>query len=105
MRWARPKSLTGLMLLGLALIAGPLLVAVVDAAIQIRSLTRTSQELVLDGVRAARLSQSMLADINSLWRYARIYQAVGDTTWLDSYRKTDQHLADTRTQLAELLDS
>ena len=93
------------MLLGLALIAGPLLVAVVDAAIQIRSLTRTSQELVEEGVNAARLSQSMLADINSLWRYARIYQAVGDTRWLDSYRETDQKLANTRTELARVLDS
>jgi len=93
------------MLLGLAFIAVPLLVAVVDAAIQIRSLTRTSQDLVLDGVRAARLSQSMLADINSLDRTARIYGAVGDTRWLESYRKTDQQLADTRAQLAELLDS
>ena len=105
MRWARPKSLTGLMLLGLALIAGPLLVAVVDAAIQIRSLTNTSQALVEEGVNAARLSQSMLADINSLWRYARIYQAVGDTRWLDSYRETDQKLANTRTELARVLDS
>ena len=93
------------MLLGLAFIAGPLLVAVVDAAIQIRSLTKTSQDLVLDGVRAARLSQSMLADIGSLERYARIYGAVGDIRWLESYRKTDQQLADTRVQLAELLDS
>ncbi len=54
------------MLLGLALIAVPLLVAVVDAAIQIRSLTKASQALVLEGVQAARLSQSMFADIASL---------------------------------------
>jgi len=93
------------MLLGLALIAGPLLVAVVDAAIQIRSLSQTSQQQVRQGVQAARLSQSMLADINSLQRSAAIYKAVGDTTWLDSYRKTDQQLAVTRTELALVLDS
>jgi two-component system, NtrC family, sensor histidine kinase GlrK len=93
------------MLLGLALIAGPLLVAVVDAAIQIRSLSRTSEQQVRQGVQAARLSQSMLADINSLQRSAAIYKAVGDTTWLDSYRKTDQQLASTRTELALVLDS
>jgi two-component system sensor histidine kinase GlrK len=105
MRWASPKSLTGLMLLGLAFIAVPLLWAVVDAAIQIRSLSRTSQQQVRQGVQAARLSQSMLADINSLQRSAAIYKAVGDTTWLDSYRKTDQQLAVTRTELALVLDS
>ena len=43
------------MLLGLALIAGPLLVAVVDAALQIRQLAAASQELVQEGVLSARL--------------------------------------------------
>ena len=66
MRLPRLKSLTGLMLLGLAFIAGPLLVAVIDAAFQIRSLAAASQELVTVGVNSARLSQSLFADINSL---------------------------------------
>ena len=104
MRWARPKSLSGLMLLGLALIAGPLLVAVVDAVIQIRSLTRTSQDLVLDGVRAARLSQSMIADIAQLRRTVGFYKVLGDVRMLDTYRRTDQQLASTRTELSRLLD-
>jgi len=38
MHWARPKSLSGLMILGLALIAVPLLVAIFSAALQIREL-------------------------------------------------------------------
>jgi two-component system, NtrC family, sensor histidine kinase GlrK len=103
MRWARPKSLTGLMLLGLALIAVPLLVAVVDAAIQIRSQSRQSQALVLEGVQTARLSQSMFADIASLARTVRLYQILNDTKVLDGYRRTDQGLAGTRAQLASLL--
>jgi two-component system sensor histidine kinase GlrK len=105
MRWARPKSLTGLMLLGLALIAGPLLVAVVDAAIQIRQLAAASQNLVQEGVQSARLSQSLFADIAWLERTVRLYQVLGDVTMLDTYRTTDQRLAATRTQLARLLDS
>ncbi|HEX5163127.1 MAG TPA: HAMP domain-containing sensor histidine kinase [Steroidobacteraceae bacterium] len=105
MRWARPKSLTGLMLLGLALIAGPLLVAVVDAAIQIRSLTLTSQQMVLNGVRVARLSQSLFADIRQLDRTVKLYQVLGDVKLLEAYRNTDQSLAATRTELAALLDS
>ena len=48
------------MLLGLALIAGPLLVAVVDAGFQIRNLSATSQQLVLEGVQSARLSRSLI---------------------------------------------
>jgi two-component system, NtrC family, sensor histidine kinase GlrK len=92
------------MLLGLALIAGPLLVAVVDAAIQIRRLTTASQDLVQEGVQGARLSQSMFADIDSLGRTVRLYQVLGDVSLLDVYRTTDQRLATTRAQLSRLLD-
>jgi two-component system sensor histidine kinase GlrK len=105
MRWPRPKSLTGLMLLGLALIAGPLLVAVVDASIQLRSLSKASQDLVIEGVKTARLSQSLFADINSLERTVRLYQVLGDVKLLEAYRNTDKSLADTREELARLLDA
>jgi two-component system, NtrC family, sensor histidine kinase GlrK len=104
MQWPRPKSLTGLMLLGLALIAGPLLVAVVDAAIQINRLSKASQELVREGVQSARLSRSLIADIASLSRTVRLYQVLNNPAMLDSYRNTDQRLAATRTQIAQLLD-
>lgn len=93
------------MLLGLALIAGPLLVAVVDAAIQLRSLSKSSQDLVLEGVQTARLSQSLFADINSLERTVRLYQVLGNRSLLETYRKTDERLANTRNQLVSLLDS
>ena len=92
------------MLLGLAFIAGPLLVAVVDAGFQIRNLSATSQQLVLEGVQSARLSRSLIADIASLERTARLYHVIEDPILLDTYRRTDQSLAATRTQLALLLD-
>ena len=41
------------MLLGLALIAVPLLVAVLTAALQIRQLADTGQKIVVEGVTAA----------------------------------------------------
>jgi two-component system, NtrC family, sensor histidine kinase GlrK len=91
------------MLLGLALIAGPLLVAVIDAAIQIRSLAEASQELVKEGVNSARLSQSLFADITSLSGTIKRYQVLGKPQMLETYRATDQRLAATRTQLAALL--
>jgi two-component system sensor histidine kinase GlrK len=104
MRWARPKSLSGLMLAGLAMIAIPLLFAVVDAAIQIRHLTAATEDLVNNGVRSARLTQSMFADINSLDRTVRLYNVLGDVKLLDTYRETDQRLALTRTELSRLLN-
>src|SRR5688572_14644774 len=104
MRWPRPKSLTGLMLLGLALIAGPLLVAVVDAAIQINRLSQTSQDLVREGVQSARLSRSLIADIASLRRTASLYQVLRNATVLDGYRETDQRLATIRSQMTQMLN-
>jgi two-component system, NtrC family, sensor histidine kinase GlrK len=103
MRLPSPKSLTGLMLLGLAFIAVPLLVAVIDAAFQIRSLSVTSQKLVQEGVTSARLTRSLSADIASLERTASLYQVIGEPKMLDRYRQTDQSLAATRSQLAALL--
>jgi two-component system sensor histidine kinase GlrK len=91
------------MLLGLALIAGPLLVAVIDAAIQLRSLAKSSQDLVMEGVRTTRLTQSLFADINSLDRTVRLYQVIQRPQLLETYRNTDQRLANTRAELAELL--
>jgi two-component system sensor histidine kinase GlrK len=92
------------MLLGLALIAGPLLVAVIDAAIQIRTLAKASEELVREGVQTAQLSQSMAADIYSLKRTTQLYQVLGNVKMLDAIRTTDQRLASTRTQLTQLLE-
>jgi two-component system sensor histidine kinase GlrK len=91
------------MLLGLALIAGPLLVAVVDAAIQINRLTDSSQNLVLKGVQTARLSQSLFGDIRSLERTVKLYQVLKKVELLEVYRTTDQNLASTRNQLQALL--
>jgi len=104
MQWPRPKSLTGLMLLGLALIAGPLLVAVVDAAIQINRLSKASQDLVTKGVESARLSRDLIADIASLDRAVRLYQIDRRPEFLDTYRNNDQRLAAKRTQMAQVLD-
>jgi two-component system sensor histidine kinase GlrK len=92
------------MLLGLAFIAAPLLAAVVDAAIQIRSLKHTSQMLVGKGVQAARDSQSMITDIASLRRTVSVYQVLERASLLDNYRRTDQQLATTRTRLTQVLD-
>jgi two-component system, NtrC family, sensor histidine kinase GlrK len=92
------------MLLGLALIAGPLLVAVIDAAIQINRLSKASQELVREGVQSARLSRSLVADIASLRRTASFYNVLGNATVLEGYRDIDQRLANTRIQIAQLLE-
>src|SRR5215469_2941947 len=99
MQWARPKSLSGLMILGLALIAVPLLVAIFSAALQIRELADTGQKIVIEGVTAARASQDLFSQIASLERTAQLYNVLTDPKLLDLYRQQDARLTVTREQL------
>jgi two-component system sensor histidine kinase GlrK len=87
------------MLLGLAVIAVPLLVALGDAELQIRALADTGQQLVVEGVAAARASQELFAQISSLERTARLYQVLNDPKLLELYRSQDSRLSATRAEL------
>jgi two-component system, NtrC family, sensor histidine kinase GlrK len=87
------------MLLGLALIAVPLLVAVLTAALQIRQLADTGQKIVVEGVTAARASQELFSEISSLERTARLYDVLNDSNLLELYRRQDGRLTTTRIQL------
>jgi two-component system sensor histidine kinase GlrK len=103
MRWARPKSLSSLMLLGLALIAVPLLVAVLNAGVQIRFLAKTSERLVVEGVQATRYTQDLFSEIAALERTTRLYQVLGDRKLLDAYHQNDRRLAATAVVLQQAL--
>jgi two-component system, NtrC family, sensor histidine kinase GlrK len=117
MRWLLPKSLNGFLLLGLIVLAGPLLLALLNATVQMRQLADSSQRLVADGVQTTRLSQDLYAQIALLERSARLYQVLGDATVLAAFRDHDQrlstivvsligqlHSADAKAQLSRLVD-
>jgi len=99
MQWARPKSLTGLMVLGLALIAVPLLVAVLTAGFHIQTMSERTQRIVLEGKTIARASQDMVSQIATLERTARLYPVLNDPNFLENYRRQDARLTTTRLQL------
>src|SRR5215472_6461338 len=61
MQWPRPKSLSGLMLVGLGLMAVPLLAAIVTALLQMRGVADTGQRIIGEGVGAARARQALFA--------------------------------------------
>jgi len=82
MRWLLPKSLNGFLLLGLCVLAGPLLFAILNATVQMRRLADTSQRLVGHSVQTTRLSQDVYAQIALLERSARLYEVLGDPTVL-----------------------
>jgi two-component system, NtrC family, sensor histidine kinase GlrK len=87
------------MLIGLALIAIPLLAAILTAVLQIRDLADTGQKIIVEGVTAARASQALFAQIASLERTARLYYVLKDPKLLDVYRSQDAGLTLTQQQL------
>lgn len=105
MQWFRPKSLSSLMLFGLVVVAVPLLVAIVNAALQMRRLTDTSRELVIEGVSTARSSQDLKSEIDSLERATRVYEVLNDAKLLELYKEQDAQFNETRTNLAQHLTS
>jgi len=90
------------MLFGLALIAVPLLAAVLTAVLQIRDLSDTGQKIVIEGVTGARASQALFGQIASLERTARLHRVLKDPKLLELYRTQDQRLSTTREQLHTL---
>jgi two-component system sensor histidine kinase GlrK len=103
MRWPRPKSLHGFLLLGLAIIAVPLLAAMLNATVQMRRLTEASQRLVLESVQTTRLTQNMFGQIASLERAARLYQVMGSATVLAALHEHDAALGGSLRELRSQL--
>jgi two-component system sensor histidine kinase GlrK len=89
------------MLVGLALIAVPLLAAILTAVLQMRELADTGQKIVIQGVTGARASQALFGQIASLERTARLYEVLRDPKLLDLYRTQDERLTSTRDQLRQ----
>jgi len=87
------------MLVGLVLMAVPLLAAILTAVLQMRVLADTGQRIIVEGVTAARASQALFAQIASLERTARLFNVLNDAKLLDVYRTQDERLSATREQL------
>jgi two-component system sensor histidine kinase GlrK len=102
MRFPRPKSLSGLMLIGFTIVAAPLLFAIVNAAVQINHLSTRSEQLVVHGVRGTRNNQRMFEEIGALERTARLYQIIGSADLLDVYARTQERLVTTVRELLTL---
>jgi len=98
----RPRSITGLILLGFALVAAPLLIAIVRAAIQMDRLAEESEHLVLVGVEATRLSQEMVELIPDLERNARLYSVLGNPDLIDLYENNERKFLATVDELGVL---
>jgi len=103
MNFPRPRSLSGLVLLGLAIIALPLVAGLVTAGLQMRRLAETSERIVAEGVNATRLTQELFAQSVSLERQVRLYQVLGDPKLIQTYASQDSRLQEIETRLDQQL--
>jgi two-component system sensor histidine kinase GlrK len=99
MRIARPKSLSGLLLIGFALVAIPLLVAVVNTTLEMKKLTQRSELLVHHGVDITHETQELLKLIPLMEGAAGLYQALGAAKDLEAFH---EHKVNFDTSLAKL---
>jgi len=101
MKFRRPRSLNGLILVGFGLVGLPLLVAVIWALVNLDRLAEQSEQLVFTGVAAAQNNRLLEENISSLERVARQYQVLGNPNTLELLR---QDLATIDSQLAVITE-
>ena len=71
MKFPRPRSLNGLILVGFGLVAAPLLLAIIWALFNLDRLAEQSEQLVVTGVTAAEQNRLLFEQVGSLERVAR----------------------------------
>ena len=102
MRLPRPKSLSGLMVIGFTIVAAPLLFAIVNAAVQMNHLSNRSEQLVVHGMQGTRNNQRMFEELGALERTARLYQIIPNGELLDVYARNHNRLEGTINELLTL---
>ena len=98
----RPRSLSGLILLGFIAVALPLLFGTISAAFEMRSLSNASARLVANGVAATQYTQAIVRQVASLERTARLYQILRRASLLTVFRQNRGLLIQTLDGLEDL---
>lgn len=102
MQFHRPKSLSGLLLIGFALVAVPLIIGVIHATLEMRRLEEQSSSLVRYGVDATRAAQDLSQETAELDRLARLYQVLGDDNLKEVLAQHHERFAAAATLLVRL---
>jgi len=76
MKFRRPRSLNGLILVGFGFVALPLLLAVVWVLVNLDQVAEQSERLVVTGVSAAENNRRLEEQLGSLERVARQYEVL-----------------------------
>lgn len=98
----RPRSLTGLILLGFVIVALPALLGTISAAVEMRTLSAASERLVINGVAATQYTQALVRQVSSLERTVRLYQIIPRAALLDTFRQNRNLLVATLDGFSDL---
>ena len=99
MRLTYPRSFLSMLLIGFALVAAPLLFALLSNALAFERLAGLSEQAVHSAVKVTQASRALLATIGSLERSARQYAVAGEAPFLEAYRTHRATLQSTIHQL------
>ncbi|MGI9333087.1 MAG: ATP-binding protein [Gammaproteobacteria bacterium] len=95
MLFKRPRTVLGLTLIGFSLVALPLIAGMLRAAVALDDLSIATERLVAQGIMAARTSQRLRAEINTLDRNAKQFRALGDQAFLELFETKRAHVEET----------
>jgi two-component system sensor histidine kinase GlrK len=98
----RPKSFLKLVLIGLVLIALPLVVAFATATIYVNQLAEQSQLAVSYAVQVTQDSRMLVEQLLAMERNARQFQVLGDQALLQAYAATHQKYQHTIENMSQL---
>mgnify|MGYP001304266714 CR=1 FL=1 len=104
MKFPRPQSLNGLILVGFGLVALPLLVAVVWAIVNLDRLAAQSEQLLITGVSTAENNRLLAENVASLERVSRQYLVLRNPDSLALLRQDLATLEATLDDMAGLVE-
>src|SRR5574340_289549 len=102
MRFYYPRSFLKLLLIGFALIALPLIFALINTATSVDQLANRSQQAVYQAVQATQSSRRLVELLTAMERSARQMLILGDRSVLDTYMLNRKQLLDTAAQFESL---
>ncbi|MCH9693230.1 MAG: HAMP domain-containing histidine kinase [Gammaproteobacteria bacterium] len=104
MKFPRPRSLNGLILVGFAIVALPLLVAVVWGVVNLDRVAEQSEELVSTGIEAADYNRRINEQLNSMERVSRQFQVLKNPDSVQIMRQDLRAFANLITDIAPIVD-
>lgn len=100
MRSWYPKSFLTLLLISFALLAVPLIIALLNNTIAVDRLAKQSQKAVYQAVQATQASRAMAEQITAMERAARQYLVVNDPALRETYEVGHRRFRETAGQFA-----